>query len=148
MKIILLEDVKSVGKKGSVVEVSSGYATNFLFPKKLAIEATKNNMNILDGKNKSEDYKKQVELEEAQKISNELKDKKIKISAKVGNNGKLFGAVTNKEISKAIKEQTNLTIDKKKIILEEQFKAQGEFEFTVKLHQKVSVKMKVEIVAI
>jgi len=116
MKVILLQDVKSVGKKGEVVNASDGYARNFLFPKKLAQEANDVNMHILNKKNEADRKKKLAEIEEAQKVANELKDKEVIIYAKSGDNGRLFGAITTKDISQEMEKQLNITIDKKKIV--------------------------------
>ena len=115
MKLILLEDVKSVGKKGDIVNKNDGYALNYLIPKKLAVEATKANMNDLELKKKAEEKRKKEELEEAKKIAEQLNDKVVKVSVKAGENGKVFGSVTNKEIADALAKQTGMDIDKKKI---------------------------------
>lgn len=146
MKVILLEDVKSVGKKGSLVTVSEGYAKNFLFPKKLAMEATKSNINDLELKKRSEDKKRQQELEEAQALAKKLEEKAIKVAVKTGDNGKLFGSVTNKEIGIALEEQTGIKIDKKKIILNDPIRMVGTRHVTVKLHPQVNVELTVEII--
>ena len=114
MKLILLEDVKSVGKKGDIVNKNDGYALNYLIPKKLAVEATKANMNDLELKKKAEEKRKKEELEEAKKIAEQLNDKVVKVSVKAGENGKVFGSVTNKEIADALAKQTGMDIDKKK----------------------------------
>ena len=106
MKLILLEDVKSVGKKGDIVNKNDGYALNYLIPKKLAVEATKANMNDLELKKKAEEKRKKEELEEAKKIAEQLNDKVVKVSVKAGENGKVFGSVTNKEIADALAKQT------------------------------------------
>ncbi len=142
MKVILTQDVKSVGKKGQMVEVSEGYGTNFLLPRKLAIPATKTNVNELKNKEASEEHKKEVELQE---LSEKLKSLKIKISAKIGDNGKLFGSITNKEIASEIEKQYNIKLDKKKIVLDEAIKTLGVHSVVIKLHPKVSVKINVHI---
>ena len=111
MKMILLQDVKSVGKKGDLVNVSEGYAKNFLLPKKLGVEATKSNLNDYELKQKADAKRKQEELEKAQATAKELEDKVVTIKVKTGGNGKLFGSVTNKEVAEAIVEQTKLKID-------------------------------------
>lgn len=148
MKVILLQDVKGVGKKDELVNASEGYAKNFLFPKKLAVEATSGNMKQLDNKKKAEEAKAKEELEKAKALGAEIEKLNVKIEVKTGENGKLFGAVTNKEISAAVKEQYKMDIDKKKIVLSESIKATGEKEVTVKLHPKVSAKLKVTITGI
>ncbi|MBZ9637376.1 50S ribosomal protein L9 [Clostridium sp. FP1] len=142
MKVILLKDIKSVGKKGDVVNAADGYARNFLFPRKLAEEATDPNMHILNKKNETERKKKTAEIEEAQKIANELKDKVVKIIGKAGENGKLFGAITNKDIAMALNKQYNLDVDKKKIVTDT-IKLLGTYEVEVKVYPEISTKIKV-----
>ena len=117
MKLILLEDVKGVGKKGDIVNKNDGYAINFLIPKKLAVEATNANLNDLELKKKSEAKRKKEELEEAQRLGAELNDKVVKVKVKAGENGKVFGSVTNKEIASALLEQTGIDIDKKTAVM-------------------------------
>lgn len=145
MKVILLADVKGVGKKDQTINASEGYAKNFLFPRKLAVEASSGNLKKLDNQKKAEDLQRQEELDAAKALGEKVAQQKVIIKVKTGDNGKLFGAVTNKEIAVALKEQTGLAIDKKKISLSEPIKSIGEKEVTVKLHPKVSVKLKVEI---
>lgn len=145
MKVILLQDVKKIGKKGDVIEASDGYARNFLFPRKLAQEATDANMHILNNKKENERKQKLAELEAAQKLAGELKGKEIKITAKTGENGKLFGAITSKDVAQLIKEQYKVDIDKKKLVMDT-IKVAGTYEFDVKLYPEVSTKMKVIIV--
>lgn len=144
MKVILLQDVKSVGKKGEVVNASDGYARNFLFPKKLAQEANDVNMHILNKKNEADRKKKLAEIEEAQKVANELKDKEVIIHAKSGDNGRLFGAITTKDISQEMEKQLNITIDKKKIVVNT-IKTMGLYDVEVKLYPEISTKIKVII---
>ena len=145
MKVILLQDVKKIGKKGDVIEASDGYARNFLFPRKLAQEATDANMHILHNKKENEREQKLAEVEAAQKLAGELKGKEIKITAKTGENGKLFGAITSKDVAQLIKEQYKVDIDKKKIVMDT-IKVAGNYEIDVKLYPEVSTKMKVIIV--
>ena len=145
MKVILLQEVKKVGKKGDVIEASDGYARNFLFPRKLAQEASDSNMHILNNKKENERKQKLAELEAAQKLAGQLKGKEITIKAKAGENGKLFGAITSKDVAQLIKEQYNLEIDKKKIVMDT-IKLAGGYEVDVKLYPEVSTKMKVIIV--
>ncbi len=145
MKVILLEDIKGVGKKGQMINASDGHARNYLLPKKLAVEATKSNLNELEAKQKSQANKQQKELEQAQKLEKDLQEKVVSIPVKTGDNGKLFGSVTNKEIAAALEEQTGLVIDKKKIVLPEVIKAIGLQTVEVKLHPQVTAKLKVEI---
>ncbi|WP_346870226.1 50S ribosomal protein L9 [Clostridium sp. UBA5119] len=144
MKVILLQDVKSVGKKGEVVNASDGYARNFLFPKKLAQEANDVNMHILNKKNEADRKKKLAEIEEAQKVANGLKDKEVIIYAKSGDNGRLFGAITTKDISQEMEKQLNITIDKKKIVVNT-IKTMGLYDVEVKLYPEISTKIKVII---
>ena len=145
MKVILLQDIKSVGKKGDVIEASDGYARNFLFPRKLAQEASESNMHVLNNKKENERKQKLAELEAAQKLAGELKGKEIKIKAKAGDSGKLFGAITSKDVAQLIKEQYKIEIDKKKIVMDT-IKLAGGYEIDVKLYPEVSTKMKVIIV--
>ena len=145
MKVILLQDVKQIGKKGDVIEASDGYARNFLFPRKLAQEANDSNMHILNNKKENERKHKLAELEAAQKLAGELKGKEITIKAKAGENGKLFGAITSKDVAELIKEQYKIEIDKKKIVMDT-IKLVGGYDIDVKLYPEVSTKMKVIIV--
>lgn len=145
MKLILLEDVKSVGKKGDIVNKNDGYALNYLIPKKLAVEATKANMNDLELKKKAEEKRKKEELEEAKKIAEQLNDKVVKVSVKAGENGKVFGSVTNKEIADALAKQTGMDIDKKKISFDTPIKMVGRRIVKIKLHPQVTVELAVEI---
>lgn len=145
MKLILLEDVKSIGKKGQLINSSDGYAKNYLIPKGLAVEATSSNINTLEQKKKSEEKRKLEELESARELAKSLEDKKIDIKVKTGENGKLFGAVTNKEIGAAIEEQTGIKIDKKKISLDEPIKMVGRRHVTIKIHPQVNAEIEVVI---
>ncbi|NLK94957.1 MAG: 50S ribosomal protein L9 [Clostridiales bacterium] len=142
MKVILLQDVKKIGKKGDVIEASDGYARNFLFPRKLAEEATDSNLHILNNKKENERKQKLKELEEAQKIASELKGKEIKLSAKTGEGGKLFGAITSKDVAELINKQYKIKVDKKKIVMDT-IKVAGGYEIEVKLYPEVSTKMRV-----
>ncbi len=144
MKVILLEDVKGVGKKDQIINANDGYAKNFLLPKKLAVPADKNNLTKMDNIKKIEDAKKQEEYENAVALGKKIESTNLQLDVKLGSNGKLFGTVTNKEISSALKEK-GIEVDKKKIILSSPIKTLGEKEATVKLHPKVSVTLKVTI---
>lgn len=146
MKVILLQDVKNMGKKGDVIEASDGYARNFLFPKKLAEQANNNNLHVLNAKKENERKKKLAELEEAQKLAGELKGKEVIIKAKVGDNGRLFGAITNKDVAGLINTQFKLTIDKKKVVMNT-IKVAGTYDVEIKLYPEVTTKMKVIIAA-
>lgn len=145
MKIILTQDVKKHGKKGDVINVSDGYAKNYLIPQGLGIEATKNSMNDLNLKKKAEDKKKQAELEQANKLKDEMKEKIITISVKAGEGGKLFGSVTSKEIVSAAKEQLKLILDKKKVQLDEPIRTLGNHIIPIKLHPKVTAELTVKV---
>ena len=145
MKVILLQDVKKMGKKGDVIEASDGYDRNYLFPRKLAEEATANALHIVNAKKENERKKKLAELEEAQKLAAELKGKEVTINAKAGDNGRLFGAITNKDIAEVINSSFNLSIDKKKVVVNT-IKVAGTYDVEVKLYPEVSTKMKVIIV--
>lgn len=142
MKVILLQDVKKLGKKGDVVDISDGYARNFLFPRKLAEEANNNNIHILNTKKENERKKKLAEIEAAQKLASELKGKEIKIEAKSGESGRLFGAITSKDVAELINKKFNLSIDKKKIVMDT-IKIAGSYNVELKLYPEVSTKIKV-----
>ncbi|NLM36409.1 MAG: 50S ribosomal protein L9 [Clostridiales bacterium] len=144
MKVILLQDVKNMGKKGDVVNASDGYARNYLFPKKLAQEATPENLHIINQKKENERKKKLEEIEAAQALAEKLKGKEIKITVKSGDNGRLFGAITNKDIADNIKKQYGVDIDKKKVVVDT-IKQTGVYDVELKLYAEVSTKMKVVI---
>ncbi len=144
MKVILLTDIKGVGKKDQTINASDGYAKNFLIPKKFAVEATPANVKKLEKQKADEAAQAQAELEAAQALAAQLEAQPITINVKTGGNGKLFGAVTNKEISAELKAQRNIDVDKKKIIAEP-IKTLGEEEVSVKLHTNVTAKVKVII---
>ena len=143
MKVILLEDVKGVGKKDQIIDANDGYAKNFLLPKKKAILADKNNLTKMNNIKKIEDAKKQEEYENAINLGKAIESKNLILKAKLGENGKLFGTVTNKEIALALKEQEGITVEKKKITLSSPIKMLGEREVEIKLHPKVTAKLKV-----
>ena len=146
MKIILIEDVKSLGKKGDIVEVSQGYARNFVLPKKLGVEATPENLNNLKLKNKNDEKVAAENLAAAKKLAEELKDKKITSYVKVGANGKPFGSVSTKEIAELIKSQLGVVVDKKKIILNDSVKALGGYNVGIKLHPEVTAEILLDVV--
>ena len=133
MKVILQQDVKGQGKKGQLVEVSEGYGRNFLLPRKLAIEATTDAINTLNLKEKARKAEEARQKAEAEEISKKLKDCPVKLTAKAGNGGKLFGAVTTKEISEGLKKQHNIDIPKQKLVLDEPIKAFGTYQVKAKL---------------
>ena len=146
MKVILLEDVKAQGKKGDIIEVSDGYARNVLFNKKLGVEATPKALNDLKLQKKHEEKVAQEQYEAAIELGKVVETKKIVIKAKCGDGGRMFGTVSTKEIAAATKEQANLDLDKKKMQLADPIKALGTYEIPVKLHQKVTTKLTVQVV--
>ena len=149
MKVILLEDVKSLGKKGEVVNVNDGYARNFVLPKKLGVEATGKNMNDLKLQKANEEKVAKEHLEAAQAFAKEMEKDHVVVSIKAGEGGRTFGSVSSKEIATAYKEQcirdSGKEIDKKKIILPEPIKSFGVYEVAVKLHPKVTGTLKVKV---
>ncbi len=145
MKVILLEDVKSLGKKGDVVDVNDGYARNFVLPKKLGIEANNKNMNDLKLKKANDEKLAQEQLQAAQDFAKAMEEDEVVLSMKAGEGGKTFGSISTKEIAQGYKEQCGKEIDKKKIILPEAIKSFGVFEVGVKLHPSVTGKLKVKV---
>jgi large subunit ribosomal protein L9 len=143
MKVILLEDVKSLGKKGDVVKVSDGYARNMLFPKKLGIEATAGNMKNLEQKRKIDEKNAAEELKKAQEFAKDLETKSVTVGIKVGTGGKTFGSVSTKEIADAAKKQLGIDIDKKKMVLASPLRELGETQIPVKVHPKVTANLEV-----
>ncbi len=148
MKVILLQDVKGSGKKGDVINASDGYARNFLLPKNLAVEANAANMTQLNNQKASVEHKKAVNRDNSKLLKERLENAKVIIKAKSGDNGKLFGAVTSIDIEKAIKQQVQIEVDKRKVVLKDSIKALGEYEITVKLFEDISAKVKIEIQAL
>ena len=146
MKVILLQDVPKVGKKDQVLEVKEGYARNFLFTKKLAVEATPANMKELQRQEKIRADKAAAQKAEAVELGEKLKNKTVTIQTKCGAGGKLFGAVTNKEIAEQLEKSTGIKIDKRKINLEENIKTLGTYRPLVKLHPDVHVELTVKII--
>lgn len=145
MKVILLQDVKSVGKKGDIIEANDGYARNFLLPKKMAVAATAENLNNLKLQKSNQEKVAQEQLEAAQNFAKELETKEIIVSIRAGEGGRTFGSVSSKEIALAFKEQCGVEIDKKKIQMEESIKSFGVYEVKVKLHPKVTGILKVKV---
>lgn len=146
MKVILLEDVKSLGKKGEIVNVSDGYARNMIFPKKLGLEATSKNLNDLKLQNQHADKVAQENYEAALALAEDLKDKKVTVKIKAGEGGRAFGSVSTKEIAVAAKSQLGLELDKKKMQLTEAIKTFGVTEVPIKLHPKVTGKLAVHVI--
>ncbi|KUO61910.1 MAG: 50S ribosomal protein L9 [Gracilibacter sp. BRH_c7a] len=147
MKVILKEDVKALGKKGKICEVSDGYARNFLIPRGLALQATEGNVQDLAHKQKQEDLRKQKEKQSAEDSKNKIEDMKIVLHVKVGDNGRLFGSVTNKEIAETLEKVYKIKIDKRKIEVKDPIKNIGEHTVSIKLHPEVSADLKVTIEA-
>ena len=147
MKVILLADIKGVGKKDQVMEASDGYARNYLLPKKLAVEANTENMSKLKSRNESKQFKKDTEKAKAEEIAKKLKGIMLKVQVKAGENGKIFGGVTAKEISEGLKKQYNIEVDKKKIMLNETINTIGTFTIDIKLYEGVIGKLKIDIIA-
>ena len=145
MKVILLQDVKSLGKKGEIVNVNDGYARNFILPKKLGVEATGKNLNDLKLQKNNEKKVAQENLDAAKKLAAELAEGKVELAIKVGEGGRAFGSVSSKEIAAAVKEQMGLDVDKKKIQLKEAIKSLGTHVVAVKLHPEVTAELKVSV---
>ena len=144
MKVVLKADVKGLGKKGQLVNASDGYARNFLFPKNLAVEANAQNMSELKNREQAEKYRIETETAAAKKSAAEISGKTIKLTAKAGQNGKLFGSVTSKEIAEKLTEVFGIRVDKRKIVCED-IKQFGTYEFEVKLYQGISAKLFVNV---
>ncbi|MGN0465842.1 MAG: 50S ribosomal protein L9 [Lachnospiraceae bacterium] len=145
MKVILLEDVKALGKKGEIVEVSNGYARNFILPKKKGIEATTKNLNDLKLQKANEAKIAAEQLEEAKQLAAHISTKEVTVKMKVGEGGKTFGTVSTKEIAAAVKEQLGLDLDKKKMQIQEPIKSLGYHIVKLKLHSKVTGELKVKV---
>lgn len=148
MEIILLQDVKTLGKKGDIVKVNDGYARNFILPKKLGAEATKQNLYELNTQKAAEEKRQKEILEEAKNQAKKLEELNVKVSIKAGEGGKTFGSVSSKEIAGSIKEQYGIDIDKKKLVLGDPIKHAGTYTVPVKLHPKVTADLKVTVEAV
>ena len=147
MKVIRLQDIKGTGKKDEIINVSDGFAKNYLFVKNLALEANTDNMNKYNARKAKEQKAKQEELEAAKKLAEDLQKLTVKLTVKAGENGKIFGGITNGQIAEKLEEQHKIKIDKKKIILNEPIKNVGRTLVDVKLHEGVSTKFAVYIVS-
>lgn len=147
MKVILLQDVKKVGNKGDIVEVSEGYGRNFLLPKKFAQEATAENLNVAKAKAGSAARKKAQDNDEAKLMAAQLAKLTVKIPVKVGANGRLFGSVTGKDVADVLKKQHNIDMDKRKISLKSEITGPGLYEAVIKVHPEITSTIKVEVVA-
>ena len=147
MKVILLGDVKALGKKGDVVEVAEGYARNFLLPRSLASEANKGALAAHADQKRANEKKEAQQLADAKELANKLEQTKLAVKAKAGGNGKLFGAVTNADVADAIHDALSVSVDKHKIEIKSQIKALGSFPVEIKLHKNVVAKTTVDVVA-
>lgn len=145
MKVILLEDVKSLGKKGQIVNVNDGYARNFILPKKLGLEATGKNLNDLKLQKQNQEKIAQEALDAAKELAKKIETVKVEVKIKTGEGGRTFGSVSSKEIAVAAKEQLGLDIDKKKIQMKEAIKNLGTYNVPIKLHPKVTAELKVHV---
>lgn len=147
MKVILLEDVKTLGKKGEIVNVNDGYARNFILKKKLGLEATSKNLNDLKLQQKNAEKVAKEKLEAAQALAKELEDKSITVKIQAGVEGKVFGSISSKEIALEAKRQLNMDIDKKKIVIPDAIKSLGTYYVNIKLHKDVMGKLAVKVEA-
>lgn len=146
MKVVLLQDVKAQGKKDDIVEVSEGYARNFLFPKKLAIPADAKAINDIKNKKSSEAHKIELERVAAREIAEKLNQTTVKIVAEAGKDGKFYGAVTSKDIAEALKAQAKIEVDKRKVILDSPIKAFGTYKVDIKLYQEISGRVTIMVI--
>ena len=146
VKVILQKDVKALGKKGELVEVSEGYAKNYLLKNKLAVVANNENVNIMTGQKKSAEYKKEQEIEHAKKLAKELESLKVVFQAKTGDNGKLFGSVSMKQVVDAFEKETGVALDKRKINYEDAITSLGTYEIPIQLHKEVVANIKLFVI--
>lgn len=146
MKVILKQDIKGVGKKEQIINANDGYARNYLFPKNLAVPADKGNMNNLQAKQSSEAHRKELEKQAAKETAKKIENILLKLPVKSGENGKVFGSVTAKEIAESLEKQYSITVDKKKIALAEPIKVLGTFTIEIKLYDGVVAKLKIHII--
>lgn len=147
MKVILLEDVKSLGKKGEIVNVNDGYARNFILPKKLGLEATSKNLNDLKLQKQNDEKVAQEKLDAAKALAEEIKEKSITVKIQAGVEGKVFGSISSKEIATEAKKQLNMDIDKKKIVIPDAIKSLGTYNVNIKLHKDVTATLVVKVEA-
>ena len=147
MKVILTQDIKGVGKKDEIINANDGYARNFLLPRKMAVEANSQNMSLLQGRKDSANFKKEQEKENALILQDKLSKIMLKIKVKAGGNGKIFGSITSKEIATELKNQYNIEVDKKKILLKDSIKEIGVFNIEIKLYEGIIGKLKIDIIA-
>lgn len=146
MKVILNADIKTLGKKGDLVNVSDGYARNFLFPRKLAVEANAANLNTVSQRESAKEYHKSVEIKNAEDLKQQLEKISVTIKVKAGANGKLFGSVTSKEVAEVLASLYGVSVDKKKIVLSEPIKAYGTYILDIKLYANITAKLNVVVV--
>ena len=147
MQVILLEDVKSLGKKGEIVNVNDGYARNFILPKKLGLEATSKNLNDLKLQKQNDEKVAQEKLDAAKALAEEIKEKSITVKIQAGVEGKVFGSISSKEIATEAKKQLNMDIDKKKIVIPDAIKSLGTYNVNIKLHKDVTATLAVKVEA-
>ena len=147
MKVILLEDVKSLGKKGEIVNVNDGYARNFILPKKLGLEATSKNLNDLKLQKQNDEKVAQEKLDAAKALAEEIKEKSITVKIQAGVEVKVFGSISSKEIATEAKKQLNMDIDKKKIVIPDAIKSLGTYNVNIKLHKDVTATLTVKVEA-
>lgn len=147
MKVILQQDVKKIGKKGEIIEVSEGYGRNFLLPKKLAIPATAQNLNVAKAQANSAARKKAMEADEARLMASQLEKVTVQLSVKIGANGKLFGSVGGKDVADALKKDHNIDIDKRKISLKSEVTGVGEYEAVIKVHPEITSTIRIIVKA-
>ncbi|HZK18120.1 MAG TPA: 50S ribosomal protein L9 [Clostridia bacterium] len=145
MKVILKEDIKGLGKEGDVANVSDGYARNYLIPKGLAVAATSGNIRSLKQLKKTAEKKQEKAIDAAQKLVQKLEGLTVVVNAKVGETGRLFGSVNNKDIAEILRKKHKIKVDRKKIVLRDPIKELGNYTLTVKLHPKVNTKLNVEV---
>lgn len=146
MKVILLKDIKGTGKKDQIIEASDGFARNYLFPRKLAVEASASNLNAIENAKSAQSHRKEVERQEAQELAKKMGDMVVEIAVRAGENGRLYGKVTNQEVADALKAKYGMDIDKRKITVDT-VKNVGETEAVIKLYPEISAKIKLNIVA-
>ena len=145
MKVILLKDIKGTGKKDQIIEASDGFARNYLFPRKLAMEASAANLNAIENAKSAQSHRKEVEKQEAQELARKMGEMVVEVAVRAGENGKLFGKVTNQEVADALKARYGLDIDKRKIHLDTDIKAFGGYHIEVKLYNGITAKLAVSV---
>ena len=147
MKVILLEDAQGIGKKGAVLNVADGYARNYLIPRKIAVEASESNLKSLQHQKRQQDERAKRLLAEAREAAKVLENATVKVKAKAGESGRLFGSITSKDIAEAIDRTFGIAVDRKRIDIDEQIKTVGLYMATIRLHQDVEVKINVHVVS-